>query len=36
LLKKLLILSAAAAGLLAIAMALTFIYVILFDEGGTA
>ena len=35
-LKKLLILSAAVAGLLAVAMALTFIYVILFDEGGTA
>ena len=33
-LKKLLILSAAVAGLLAVAMALTFIYVILFDEAG--
>ena len=34
--KKLLIISAAIAGLLAIAMAITFIYVILFDESGTA
>jgi len=34
--KKLLIFSAAVVGLLAIAMAITFIYVILFDESGTA
>ena len=35
-LKKLLILSTAICGLLVVAMAITFVYVILFDESGTA